>query len=551
MGSMALAEGEEEDVSTAGRELMDEFNLALRDPAKLSKFVARGADVPEEVWRKALLWACAAGQVEFVAEFLNNSPLNSLVNTAVDDDEYTALHRAVVGKHLEVARLLSRLAFNLVPMLHAKTRRGWTALHLAVCANNVEMVDLLLAWYQRDDFCNTEYDFEDTFLMTPLQYAVLDHKSDVVHRLATSETFRRHLNKIDSFRRSALHMACSLPDANVGAVVAELLDATGVDPNAVDCCKYTPLHWAVLMGAAESVEHFISRATKKRIRTTEVDCEGRAVLQIAIENREIDRKVGRDLQKMLQTVPEVKDEVERLYRDRQVFVDAANAILVGAALIASVSFGGWLQPPQGDDQEMRVFWAFNSLSFFFSLATVTAGAGTVLPMSDVYIGHSVTSIRRWLALTSCLLLVSVVLVLGAFVAAGFASLPAVPRLHVNMVTTTCIGTVVCCVIGLLFLERMSKIRALADFQLLFGRLRLPMRSIRRRSLKHMDVEQLDEDLETDHDHFATRQCRERARRKDTAVRKFISSSLCDKETSLLNENMLFYSSVSTFDEWNV
>jgi len=43
----------------------------------------------------------------------------------------------------------------------------------------------------------------------------------------------------------------------------------------------------------------------------------------------------------------VKDFVDRLYRDRQVFVDAANALLVGAALIASVTFAGWLQPPLG------------------------------------------------------------------------------------------------------------------------------------------------------------------------------------------------------------
>jgi hypothetical protein len=37
----------------------------------------------------------------------------------------------------------------------------------------------------------------------------------------------------------------------------------------------------------------------------------------------------------------VKDYIENLYRDRQVYVDAANAILVGAALIATApSLGG-------------------------------------------------------------------------------------------------------------------------------------------------------------------------------------------------------------------
>ncbi|OAE22266.1 hypothetical protein AXG93_3491s1050 [Marchantia polymorpha subsp. ruderalis] len=40
---------------------------------------------------------------------------------------------------------------------------------------------------------------------------------------------------------------------------------------------------------------------------------------------------------------EVKVHVDRLYRDQQVFVDAADAMLVGAVLISSVTFGGWLQ----------------------------------------------------------------------------------------------------------------------------------------------------------------------------------------------------------------
>jgi len=43
----------------------------------------------------------------------------------------------------------------------------------------------------------------------------------------------------------------------------------------------------------------------------------------------------------------VKDFLERQYRDRQVFIDAANALLVGGALIAGITFASWLQPPLG------------------------------------------------------------------------------------------------------------------------------------------------------------------------------------------------------------
>ncbi|OAE20501.1 hypothetical protein AXG93_948s1080 [Marchantia polymorpha subsp. ruderalis] len=265
-----------------------------------------------------------------------------------------------------------------------------------------------------------------------------------------------------------------------------------------------------------------------------------------------------------------QDEVERLYRDRQVFVDAANAILLGAALIASVTFGGWLQPPHGHDPEVRIFWAFNSLAFFFSMATVMAGAGTVLPMSDVYIGHSVTRIRLWLALTSFLLLVSVVLVLGAFAAAGFASLQPIPKLHSNMLITTCIGSVVCGVIALLFLKRMSKIRVRDDFLLLFTGLWQTMGSTRRRSIEQLNIEQepmsklnyeefdvfrLSQETSN---HLPPKDCRERALKKDFGALCFIQDTFRKKakviedETRSMNDNSsgkdfaAFYLSKDTF-----
>ncbi|KAL2612499.1 hypothetical protein R1flu_024191 [Riccia fluitans] len=473
-----------------GALLMEEFRAALRNPSLLATFITQGGDndhpVSEQVWRKALLWACASGQGEFVSEFMDSSPFQSLVHTARDEDDYTPLHRAVLGGHLEIARRLTRIAYYPFLVLHARTKKkGLTALHLAVCANNFEMVDLLLTWYETIDRPSSRlWDFRDNMWMTPLQYGVVGGYHKIVQRILQSEAFQDYVNAVDYFRRSALHMACGHAQSG-GIVVEELLSNKLVDPNSVDCCAYTPLHWAVHSGAAELVRSFTTRAMKRTIRTTEEDSQGRPVLQIAIEYRDIDHKVGRDIQKLLLTVPEVKDEVERLYRDRQVFVDAANAILVGAALIASVTFGGWLQPPQGSDSELRIFWAFNSLSFFFSLATVMAGAGTVLPLSDVYIGNTVSSIRRWLALTSFLLLISVVLVLGAFAAAGFSSLPPIPLMNQNMTTTMTVGCIVCGIIGLLFLYRMSKMHGLQDVVVQLRALLPRFRSRRRRTMEEV------------------------------------------------------------------
>ncbi|KAL2641828.1 hypothetical protein R1flu_009415 [Riccia fluitans] len=97
--------------------------------------------------------------------------------------------------------------------------------------------------------------------------------------------------------------------------------------NYVDCCAYTPLHWAVHSGAAELVRSFTTRAIERTLKTTEEDSQGRPVLQIAIEYWNIDHTVGRNIQKLL-TVPEVKNEVERLYRYRKQFVDSASALIL-------------------------------------------------------------------------------------------------------------------------------------------------------------------------------------------------------------------------------
>jgi len=155
-------------------------------------------------------------------------------------------------------------------------------------------------------------------------------------------------------------------------------------------------------------------------------------------------------------------------------VDAANALLVGAALIASVTFAGWLQPPLGyipdydfsqpfpsppqtpesyaavkNHATVKTFWVFNSLSFFFAIATVLAGADTALPnllddfIRDQFIGANVRSVARALTRATILFVISVVCVLGAFASAGFAVLPPLLKYDTSMIITVCLGATIC------------------------------------------------------------------------------------------------------------
>jgi hypothetical protein len=151
-----------------------------------------------------------------------------------------------------------------------------------------------------------------------------------------------------------------------------------------------------------------------------------------------------------------------------VHVDAPNAIFVGAALIASVTFAGWLQLPLGyspffgsgsldvgaptpsgmypsfvsveGHPVMKIFWVFNSLSFFFAIATLMVGATAARPpKKDTYIGVVVQSLRASLQLAYAFLTISVACVMGAFASAGFLVLAPIRSYTTVMQATVGIG----------------------------------------------------------------------------------------------------------------
>jgi ankyrin repeat protein len=282
-------------------------------------------------------------------------------------------------------------------------------------------------------------------------------------------------DRINVKKGKPLHWAAAMghPD-----VVKELLQSQEqVDVNAVKYIRladeyvkphygstFSPLHLASFFGHA-SVVKALCDDTTGRLRANTENEEGITALQIATER-------GHDeIMKTLLERPEVAKQVENLYRDRQVHVDAANAILVGAALIAGVTFAGLLQPPLGysaffgsasievgapspsgiypsfvsvaGHPIMQIFWFFNSMSFFFAIATLMVGASAARPPKrGVFIGEVVRSLRASLSVAYILLTISVGCVMGAFASAGFLVLPPIPKYMVNMGVTVGIGVMV-------------------------------------------------------------------------------------------------------------
>jgi hypothetical protein len=282
--------------------------------------------------------------------------------------------------------------------------------------------------------------------------------------------------RIDLNEGSPLYWAAAMGHLDV---VKELLNSKKpVDVNVLrqiplglkyDTRKYkyfcfSPLHLASLFGHA-SVVKFLCEDTEGRLRANTESEEGITALQLAMENGHA------EIVKTLQERPEVAKQVDGLYRDRQVHVDAANAILVGAALIAGVTFAGLLQPPLGysaffgsvsievgapspsgiypsfvsvaGHPIMQIFWFFNSMSFFFAIATLMVGASAARPPKlGIFIGEVVQSLRASLSLAYILLTISVGCVMGAFASAGFLVLPPIAKYMVNMRVTVGIGVTV-------------------------------------------------------------------------------------------------------------
>ncbi|XP_004709079.1 ankyrin repeat domain-containing protein 49 [Echinops telfairi] len=104
-----------------------------------------------------LLWAAEQNRLTTVQRLLSENATH--VNTR-DEDEYTPLHRAAYGGHLDIVRELIAQGAD----VHAVTVDGWTPLHSACKWNNTSVASLLL---QHDADINAQTKGR----LTPLHFA--------------------------------------------------------------------------------------------------------------------------------------------------------------------------------------------------------------------------------------------------------------------------------------------------------------------------------------------------------------------------------------------
>jgi serine/threonine-protein phosphatase 6 regulatory ankyrin repeat subunit B len=432
-----------------------------------------------------VLLGCVAPELNFSRENDGNQALqlaskeghvSKLHFNEENGDQDTPLHLASKHGHVEVVNMLLDVCGATELKLNGKNGNANTPLHLAADEGHVEVVNLLLKHASLDFQGRRDVQNHDTEPNlaeknddgnTALHLASKEGHDEVVGAILLSKCVNKSiLNAINEDGNTPLHLATKNGHANV--VTKMLEDAPSkFDLNAKNKNGHTPLHFATRKCHLHVVKALCSMG--QQLRANLEDGSGKTCLQYAKDQQDDNIKLE-EIANILTERSDVKDFLDRQYRDRQVFIDAANALLVGGALIAGITFASWLQPPLGyityyqfhqsspgtpaDTFEafaglelhytLRLFWVFNTLSFFFAIATVISGAKAAFPDLDtVFIVESLRSVRRELQWTSILLVCAVVTVLGAFVCAGFAILPPIQRDVRNMKISVIIGLVIC------------------------------------------------------------------------------------------------------------
>lgn len=343
------------------------------------------------VKRTPLHYAAWENRVEVVGELLRSRFVN--VNAA-DRDGFTALHLATWKGHREIVKLLlecgeidpnvvttrsnqdtqtkiingiqQNVSWDQLPRPKlaeyysqlSESRSKVTPLHYAADGNEAQIVSALV------EHPITELLLENSQRKSALDLAILrkhktillimferiwdkfDQCAKLLRLLQNKKGFEemveilllevrkeiRNLNlQMGTAPKYGVTLIHEIAFAGLDKLLEVVVTIPTMDINAEDSDQQTPLHFAAIGGHTPVVKVLISKPT---LRANEEDKYSRTALQISIES---ERK---DIEKLLLERPDVKDYVDRLYRDRQVYVDAANAILVGAALIASVTFAG-------------------------------------------------------------------------------------------------------------------------------------------------------------------------------------------------------------------
>ncbi|KAG0598026.1 hypothetical protein M758_12G038900 [Ceratodon purpureus] len=167
--------------------------------------------------------------------------------------------------------------------------------------------------------------------------------------------------------------------------------------------------------------------------------------------------------KQLLEISGVEEYLKELYG---MYINQANTVLIGAALIASVAFVGWLQPPLGYTDyfqfsqpsppaptgtydsyvaveghlSIQIFVVFNTLSFFLAIATMFLGTEATLFVRDRHErSRYLFDMRKSVKWMVIFFIGSMLFIMVAFISAGLTVLPPIWKLKWSMILSLIVG----------------------------------------------------------------------------------------------------------------
>jgi ankyrin repeat protein len=378
--------------------------------------------------RTALHMAAANGQVDIVNAICDISPLQ-VDFRAQDVFGYTPLHLACYSRSKNRGEVITKLLEKVNPNVAAKEKGFFfTALHLAVKTKSKDIVDMLLDWNPSAQIPAKSLDVggKSGLGLTALHLAVTE-------AIAVKEALKLNNVKLNKEKREER--------ANFKLMIVAMIrfmnNNTPEAINKPDKNRNTPLHTSIEAKDYELVEILLEDGDK--IDPELLDKKGRTALEIAVHQGDYPM------------VQKIQSYLERagIVGTHKAYADSATAILVGAALLVTVTFAAWVQIPTNDS---TLFWVFISFSFYFAVATFTAAAGAAIPSK----GSTLGLVRRAVLASAFCLAISLACAVAAFATAGFIIVPTGIEHRRKVLATTVVGGSVCLFFLLAFIQKILK-----------------------------------------------------------------------------------------------
>ncbi|KAL3697432.1 hypothetical protein R1sor_011508 [Riccia sorocarpa] len=315
-----------------------------------------------------------------------------------------------------------------------------TSLQYAVLVGNTRTVELLAKDDRICDNARIKEDKSSGGFMSSLHYAAEQGDLEKIRSILGTDKFDPHI--YDGSGNTLLQSAvCCEQPSSVLLLLQDYVDIPTMS-----------IHKQSNLSRTEDTEGMTEHAGKQPCQSSEhrreqLDIESNRpgcvnyLLQVGLDVWQTDSdnkipdpgpKASRDYKKWWY------DKVEKeTHNQKMGFGAAANAISVTAALVATASYIGPLQPPLGynlvdedhiskmlvDISPVRIFVVCNNLAFFFALMAITLSLTPSVPIPKESILEVVSRMRRSITLALIALIVSMTAILIAFASAVTAVIP--------------------------------------------------------------------------------------------------------------------------------